>query len=95
MRCPGDSTPNVFDYLWLYWILKQLPLPKDIIHEIIGCYPNRNLIFYGGSYKTPAVHSNFFKSDISCYHKWLKTPQKGFAEYFRTEKRNTPYGWIN
>jgi hypothetical protein len=35
MEDPDDSTPEIFNYLWLYWVLKH-HLPKDVVGEIIG-----------------------------------------------------------
>lgn len=76
MRDPKSFTPNVFDYLWLYWIFKQKQIPKDIIYIIIGKRENVNYRFHHDLHgiilkTTDTYHKKIRKDEIHQYNLWL------------------------
>jgi hypothetical protein len=76
-REPTQNTPIVFDYLWLYWILKQQGIPRDMITLIIGNQNNKKFAFEGSSMRVVAFllstpFSMINHLDVQIYYNWLK-----------------------
>jgi hypothetical protein len=81
MRDPGVKTPVVFDYLWLYWVMKHF-FPKDIIYEIIGTHKKRTFYasgMHGFSFDIifPKDRAGYYFSsgDIGYYWNWKRHPK--------------------
>jgi hypothetical protein len=73
MQVPNANTPAIFDYLWLYTLLRRY-LPKDIVYQIIGTHKYRN-IFFSPSWNT-YVQVKFYhwfdEEEVKRYHYWKK-----------------------
>jgi hypothetical protein len=72
MRDPLVSTPVLFNYFWIYWILKQQTLPKDIIYLIIGKSPCSKFYFsvVTGRFYEYSRNFEFCKLNYEIYKKW-------------------------
>jgi hypothetical protein len=87
---PNIATPKVYDYLWLYWILKQRGLIKDIIHLIIGS--NKKLLLkFGGLNLSKRViivmdcskeNASLSEFNIEYYFLWDRKPPNSFLNHF-------------
>jgi hypothetical protein len=73
MRDPSPYTPLLFDYFWLYWILKHFKIPKDIVYEIIGKLPYRNFCFINLGYKDSKIFDIKNKNDGKLEYMHFKT----------------------
>jgi hypothetical protein len=71
MRDPNHETPYVFDYLWLFWILRHF-LPKDLIVEIIGNNKNRKFSYYFNIHRFKHVELTFDNNHLFSYQNWYK-----------------------
>jgi hypothetical protein len=76
MRDPSATTPFVFNYLWLFWFIKQIfpLLPKDLIYEIIGTHKNRYFCFPERTFELFPLWKKLQQCDIDSYYLWLKKP---------------------
>lgn len=88
---PNKITPKVYDYLWLYWILKQHGLTKDLIYLIIGT--NKKLLLkFSDPYYTissrPIVidcsdtNISISKFNIEYYFLWDRKPEDAYTTLF-------------
>jgi hypothetical protein len=76
MRNPCCSTPEVFDYLWLYWVLRRF-LPKDIVPLIIGNKDERKVVYntlnnYFISSENAIIYDAFKRYDIRYFQSYIK-----------------------
>jgi hypothetical protein len=76
MIIPDESTPEVYDYLWIYTVLRRY-LPKDIICLIIGERNNRKIWYapLDGCYEETCLGAtrileNFSLPLILGYQEW-------------------------
>jgi hypothetical protein len=77
LRDPDIHTPRVFDYLWLYWILKHY-FPKDITKYIIGdTYPFKFFLSTQGIFIDNSNTIELFNGKenrfVRIYYYWWRT----------------------
>jgi hypothetical protein len=81
-RDPNAFSPLLYDFLWLYWILKQNNIPRDVIYLIIGNNEKRT-IGYDAKYKGfYSIENDYMaelnKEDIKDYYKWQNNPTHSY-----------------
>jgi hypothetical protein len=74
MRDPNTKTPYVFDYLWLYWVMRH-HFPKDIVALIIGTTQDLKfgVIYYPYQFFLLPFRIKIYPDDVEKYYIWLQT----------------------